>query len=71
MSRCVFYFGDNNYVNIEADEFHEDEGFLKAYQHNELVGMFKIDEVKAAYRTEREPGKHPNTKTTNPTNYSK
>ena len=57
MSRCVFYFGNNNYVNIEADEFHEDEGFLKAYQHNELVGMFKIEEVKAAYRTEKESRK--------------
>lgn len=57
MSRCVFYFCDNNYVNIEADEFHEDEGFLKAYKHNELVGMFKIEEVKAAYRTEKESRK--------------
>lgn len=63
MSRCVFYFGDNNYVNIEADEFHEDEEFLKAYYHNEFVGMFKIDQVKAAYRTEREAMKCQNSKT--------
>lgn len=53
MAKCVFYFTDsNNYVNLEADEFHEDEGFLKAYQGSELVGFFKIDCIKAAYRTE-------------------
>lgn len=55
MARCVFYFIDSdNFVNLEADEFHEDEGFLKAYQHNELVGIFKTDCIKAAYRTEKE-----------------
>ena len=54
MSRCIFYFNDsNNFVNLEAEEFHEDEGFLKAYKHNELVGIFKIDCIKAAYRTEK------------------
>lgn len=53
MARCIFWFKDNeNYVNVEADEFHEDEGFLKAYLHNELVAMFLIDIVKGAYRTE-------------------
>lgn len=54
MAKCVFYFNDNdNYVNLEAEEFHEDNGFLKAYQRNELVGIFKIDCIKAAYRTEK------------------
>lgn len=52
MARCVFFFGDN-YVNLEAEEFHEDEGFLKAYQRTELVGIFKIDTITAAYRTEQ------------------
>ena len=55
MARCVFYLIDSDgFVNIEADEFHEDEGFLKAYQRNELVAIFKIDCIKAAYRTEKE-----------------
>ncbi len=54
MSRCVFYFNDNdNFVNLEAEEFHEDGGFLKAYQRNELVGIFKIECIKAAYRTDK------------------
>lgn len=54
MARCIFLFKDNdNFVNIEADEFHEDEGYLKAYLHNELVGMFLIDIIKGAYRTEQ------------------
>ena len=52
MPRCVFWFKDNeNYVNVEADEFHEDEGFLKAYLHHELVAMFLIDIIKGAYIT--------------------
>ena len=54
MARCVFYFNDNDsYVNLEAEEFHEDGEFLKAYQKNELVGIFKTSEIKAAYRTDK------------------
>lgn len=55
MARCIFWFKDNEkFVNIEAEEFHEDDGFLKAYTaHNELVGMFDIQSIKGAYRTEQ------------------
>ena len=54
MARCVFWFNDNdNFVNVEADEFHEDEGYLKAYLHNELVGIFQTNVIKAAYKTEK------------------
>lgn len=55
MSRCVFYLMDDkpNFVNINADEFHEDGEFLKAYQHNELVFITRLDNIKTAYRTEQ------------------
>lgn len=54
MTRCIFWFKDTeNYVNIEAEEFHEDGDFIKAYDnHNELVGIFAIENIKGAYRTE-------------------
>ena len=58
MSRCIFWFKDNeNYVNVEADEFHEDDGYLKAYLHNELVAMFLIEIIKGAYRSDAKGGK--------------
>lgn len=55
MTRCVFHLLDdkNGFVNIEADEFHEDGDFLKAYYHNELVFMTLLSNVKTAYRTEQ------------------
>lgn len=55
MARVIFWFNDTkNFVNVEAEEFHEDEGFLKAYsEHNELVAMFDIKIIKGAYRTEQ------------------
>ena len=53
MARITFWFNDSsNYVSVIADEFHEDEGFLKAYEHNELVALFDIKNIKGAYRTE-------------------
>lgn len=57
MSRCTFWFKDNDkYVSLEAEEFHEDDGYLKAYQRSELVGMFDISIIKAAYRTDEKRG---------------
>ena len=40
---------EDKYINIEADEFHEDGEFLKAYLHNELVAMFLPEEVRIAF----------------------
>lgn len=54
MARCVFWFNDSdNYVNLEAEEFHEEGEYLKAYQRNELVGIFQTSIIKAAYRTDK------------------
>lgn len=55
MTRCIFYLKDStpDYVNIKADEFHEDGDFIKAYDHNELVFMTRIENIKTAYRTEQ------------------
>ena len=59
MARVTFWFNDSdNYVSVIADEFHEDEGFLKAYAHNELVAMFDTKIVKGAYRTEEKVKDH-------------
>lgn len=51
--RVIFLYGENNHVNVKADEFHEDEGFLKAYVHNELVAIFRLDYINGAYISEK------------------
>ena len=57
MARVTFWFKDSDkYVSVEAEEFHEDDGYLKAYQHNELVAMFDVSITKGAYRTEEKEG---------------
>ena len=54
MGRVTIKFKDSNeYISVEAEEMHEDNGFLKAYSdHNELVAMVDISVIKAAYFTE-------------------
>lgn len=52
-NRCVIFSNDGNIVNLKAEEMHEDEGFLKVYNDkNELVAMFRQENIKAAYLTE-------------------
>ena len=53
MARVTFWFNDtDNYVSVVAEEFHEDDGFLKAYsEHSELVAMFDMKIIKGAYLT--------------------
>lgn len=55
MSRVIVRFKDReDYVNIEAEEFHEDGDYIKVYSdHNELVGMFDASCIKVIYRSER------------------
>ena len=54
MTRVIIRFKDiDQYVNLEAEEFHEDGNFIKAYNHNELVAMCDISVVKVAYITEQ------------------
>jgi hypothetical protein len=55
MARVIVKFKDTDeYVNIEAEEFHEDGEYIKAYSdHNELVGMFVINNIKTIYRSEK------------------
>lgn len=53
MTRVTFLLRDNDqYINVEAEEFHQDGDFLKAYTvGHELVAVVHISAVKAAYRT--------------------
>lgn len=52
MRVIVKFNSSNQYVNLEADEFHEDGSFIKVFKGNEIVGIFALEEVKMAYRTE-------------------
>lgn len=51
MARLTVWLNDSDkYASVEAEEMHEDDGFLKAYSaHNELVAIFDLKCVKGAY----------------------
>lgn len=55
MARVIVRFKntEDGYVNLEAEEFHEDGEYIKAYQKNELVGMFRTEEIRIAYRSDK------------------
>jgi hypothetical protein len=54
MKKIIVKFTDSlDYICIEADEFHEDKNFIKAYKGNELVAMADMSVVKTAYLTEQ------------------
>lgn len=40
---------EDRFINVEADEFHQDGDYMKAYLHNELVAMFLPEEVRIAF----------------------
>ena len=53
MPRVVILYGTDSYLNIEAEEMHEDGEFLKVYTaHQELAAMFRISVVNVAYMSE-------------------
>lgn len=53
MPRVVILYGNDAYLNIEAEEMHEDGEFLKVYTaHQELAAMFRISVVNVAYMSE-------------------
>lgn len=33
MTRCIFILKNDRYANINADEFHEDGDYIKAYRN--------------------------------------
>lgn len=39
-------------ANLEADRIEEDESFLKAYNGEELVGLFDVGSVLFMYKTQ-------------------
>lgn len=50
MNRLLVYTREFT-LNIAADEMHEEDGKLKAYNNKKIVGIFDIDVVQAAYLT--------------------
>lgn len=54
MARVTIKFNDSNdYINVRAEEMHEDNGFLKVYaEHSELVAMVDISVIKSAHLTD-------------------
>ena len=54
MARVIVRFArdEDGYINIPAEEFHEDGGYIKVYsEHQELVGMFKLEDIRIIYRS--------------------
>ena len=54
MTKVIIKFNDTKeFINVEAEEFHEDGGFIKAYKHNELVAIVDISCVRSAHISEQ------------------
>lgn len=55
MARLVVKFkdADDDFINLEVDEFHEDGDYIKAYLHNELIAMVLSSEVRIAYISQK------------------
>lgn len=55
MARVIVRFRESaDYVNLNAEEFHEDKEFFKVYNsHQELVGAFLQTEISRIYITEK------------------
>jgi hypothetical protein len=54
MARVIARFvkDEDGYINIPAEEFHEDGDFIKVYsEHQELVGMFRPEDIRIIYRS--------------------
>ena len=50
----IIKFNDSlDFINVEADEFHEEGNFIKAYKRSELVAMADISCVKTAHISDR------------------
>ena len=53
MNRIIVNF-ENGYINIPAEEMHEDGDFIKIYsEHNGLIGIFRQSYINCAYCSER------------------
>lgn len=48
MNRLLVYTREFT-LNIVADEMHEENGKLKAYNNRKLVGIFDVEVVQSAY----------------------
>lgn len=52
MNRVVIVFNEG-YANLEANRLWESGDYIKAYNDDKLVGIFRIDEIKMAYKSEK------------------
>lgn len=52
MTRLIVYF-NGQYINILADRLEEDERYLRGYRAGDLVAIFDIGAVDAAYLSQK------------------
>lgn len=52
MTRLIVYF-NGQYININADRLEEDERYLRGYRAGDLVAIFDIGAVDAAYLSQK------------------
>ena len=48
MPRAVIFSRETN-VNIKADRFEEQDGIVRIFDNNQLVGVFDVEVVSVAY----------------------
>lgn len=53
MKRAIVKFSNGDYCNLPADYMDCDDTLLSIYCEDNLVGVFKVDEVVCAYISEK------------------
>lgn len=53
MRAVVKFDGNDEFCNLDADEINMADGLVTIYKGNKLVGVFKIESIKAAYLSEK------------------
>ena len=50
MNRVVIYFNEG-YVNLEADKIQETKSYIRVYNNDNLIGIFRKNEIRMVYKS--------------------
>lgn len=53
MKRAIIKFTDGEYCNLPADYMDIDAEWVSIYEDDKLVGIFKLEDLKAAYISDK------------------
>lgn len=50
MNRVIIYFNEG-YVNLEADKIQETKSYIRVYNNDTLIGIFRKNEIRMVYKS--------------------